>query len=54
MARGPLSPAAPVPLPKVSFVKVQEDKLTNPGGVHDGQARSYGCAFQRFRGVDAR
>ena len=43
MARGVLSPAATVPLPKVSFVKVQDDVSTKPAGVHDGQARSYGC-----------
>lgn len=41
--RGVLSPTATVPLPKVSFIKVQDDVSTKPAGVHDGQARSYGC-----------
>ncbi|EPQ56227.1 hypothetical protein GLOTRDRAFT_105199 [Gloeophyllum trabeum ATCC 11539] len=39
MARG-VSPGPP-PLPKPSFVKVDEDS-TQPTGVHDQQARSYG------------
>ncbi|KZP17582.1 hypothetical protein FIBSPDRAFT_1046754 [Athelia psychrophila] len=42
MARGHFSPVSPAPLPKVSFVKVQDDGSTKPAGVHDGQARSYG------------
>ncbi|CAL1713966.1 unnamed protein product [Somion occarium] len=41
MARGVTTPA-PTQLPKVSFVKVQDDFLTQPTGVHDQQARSYG------------
>jgi NuA3 HAT complex component NTO1 len=52
MARGPSSPATPVPLPKVSFVKVQDDGSTKPAGVHDGQARSYGCASCGFEDVE--
>ena len=51
MARGPSTPATPAPLPKVSFVKVQDDGSTKPAGVHDGQARSYGCASYMSEGV---
>ena len=43
MARGFKSPAAQAPLPKVSFVIVQDDDINQPAGVHDLQARSYGC-----------
>ena len=42
MARGPASPA-PNPLPKVSFTKIEDRLLEQPAGVHDQQARSYGC-----------
>lgn len=45
MTRGFKSPADQVPLPKVSFVLVQDDDSAQPAGVHDQQARSYGCAF---------
>ncbi|KAH8102212.1 PHD-zinc-finger like domain-containing protein [Cristinia sonorae] len=43
---------APTPLPKVSFVKVEDDYSKHPKGVHDQQARSYGynevnAEFQR-------
>ncbi|KAJ3565446.1 hypothetical protein NP233_g7624 [Leucocoprinus birnbaumii] len=38
---GRSSPAAPA-LPKVVFEKIEEDDSTQPGGVHDLQARSYG------------
>ncbi|KAL6297851.1 PHD-zinc-finger like domain-containing protein [Sparassis latifolia] len=49
MARGVASPA-PAPLPKVSFVKVQDDTTNQPTGVHDQQARSYGYNdFSDFR-----
>ncbi|KAJ7355672.1 bromodomain and PHD finger-containing protein 3 [Mycena albidolilacea] len=44
MARGGHAdtvPAAP-PLPKVSFQKIEDDVSTQPSGVHDGQARSFG------------
>ena len=42
MARnGRSSPTAPV-LPRVVFEKIEDDS-TQPGGVHDLQARSYGC-----------
>ncbi|KAJ7849983.1 bromodomain and PHD finger-containing protein 3 [Mycena olivaceomarginata] len=44
MARGghvDTVPAAP-PLPKVSFQKIEDDVSTQPSGVHDGQARSFG------------
>lgn len=50
MARGFKSPAAQVLLPKVSFVTVQGDDINQPAGVHDLQARSYGC-MQRIRSV---
>lgn len=42
MARGATTPA-PTPLPKVSFVKVVDEVAKHPPGVHDQQARSYGC-----------
>ncbi|KAG1774169.1 hypothetical protein EV702DRAFT_1127317 [Suillus placidus] len=42
MARGFKSPAAQVPLPKVSFIIVQDGDINQPAGVHDLQARSYG------------
>ncbi|KAJ7230518.1 bromodomain and PHD finger-containing protein 3, partial [Mycena pura] len=44
MARGGhASPVASVPtLPKVSFQKIEDDVSTQPSGVHDGQARSFG------------
>ncbi|KAF5362396.1 hypothetical protein D9756_002180 [Leucocoprinus leucothites] len=38
---GRSSPAAPS-IPKVVFEKIEEDDSTQPGGVHDLQARSYG------------
>ncbi|OBZ73720.1 Peregrin [Grifola frondosa] len=41
MARGVATPP-PTPLPKVSFIKVQDDVTAQPPGVHDQQARSYG------------
>ena len=44
MARGVTTPA-PSQLPKVSFTKVQDDILNQSSGVHDQQARSYGCKF---------
>jgi hypothetical protein len=50
MARGFKSPAAQVLLPKVSFVIVQDDDINQPAGVHDLQARSYGC-MQRICSV---
>ncbi|TDL26735.1 hypothetical protein BD410DRAFT_783848 [Rickenella mellea] len=40
MARGAPSPAPA--LPKVSFVKIDDESLTEPAGVPDQQARSYG------------
>jgi NuA3 HAT complex component NTO1 len=47
MARGGhASPVAAVPaLPKVSFQKIEDDVSTQPSGVHDGQARSFGCTL---------
>ncbi|THH02990.1 hypothetical protein EW145_g6627 [Phellinidium pouzarii] len=49
MARGGHSPM-PV-IPKVSFTKIEDDASTQPAGVHDQQARSYGyndfSTFQR-------
>ncbi|CCM01322.1 uncharacterized protein FIBRA_03371 [Fibroporia radiculosa] len=41
MARGPASPP-PTPLPKVSFMKVQDEFSSYPMGVHDAQAKTYG------------
>ncbi|KXN86201.1 Peregrin [Leucoagaricus sp. SymC.cos] len=41
MGRNGRSPPA-APLPKVVFEKIEEDDSTQPGGVHDLQARSYG------------
>jgi NuA3 HAT complex component NTO1 len=52
MARGghvDTVPAAP-PLPKVSFQKIEDDVSTQPSGVHDGQARSFGCTYFAGRG----
>ncbi|KAJ7636157.1 PHD-zinc-finger like domain-containing protein [Mycena polygramma] len=45
MARGGhVSPVATMPvLPKVSFQKIEDDISTQPSGVHDSQARSFGC-----------
>ncbi|KAI5123496.1 hypothetical protein M0805_008864 [Coniferiporia weirii] len=49
MARGAHSPTPAIP--KVSFTKVEDDASTQPAGVHDQQARSYGfndfSSFQR-------
>ncbi|KAJ6485818.1 bromodomain and PHD finger-containing protein 3 [Mycena sanguinolenta] len=44
MARGGHADAvaAPPALPKVSFQKIEDDVSTQPSGVHDGQARSFG------------
>ncbi|KAJ7626344.1 bromodomain and PHD finger-containing protein 3 [Mycena polygramma] len=44
MARGGhVSPVATMPvLPKVSFQKIEDDISTQPSGVHDSQARSFG------------
>lgn len=36
-------------LPKVSFEKVEDEVSTQPGGVHDQQARSYGCRLSASR-----
>ncbi|KAJ7876249.1 hypothetical protein B0H13DRAFT_1893737 [Mycena leptocephala] len=49
MARGGhASPVAAVPaLPKVSFQKIEDDVSTQPSGVHDGQARSFGSSLTR-------
>lgn len=43
MTRRFKSPADQAPLPKVSFVLVQDDDSAQLAGVHDQQARSYGC-----------
>ena len=40
MARGA---EAVAPLPKVSFVKVDDDTLSKPAGVADNAARGFGC-----------
>lgn len=42
MGRNGRSPPAAPMLPRVEFEKI-EDNSTQPGGVHDLQARSYGC-----------
>ena len=42
MARGV---EAVAPLPKVSFVKVDDDTLSKPAGVGDNTARGFGCEF---------
>ncbi|KIJ65462.1 hypothetical protein HYDPIDRAFT_88395 [Hydnomerulius pinastri MD-312] len=53
MTRGFKSPATQVPLPKVSFVVVQDDDSAQPAGVHDQQARSYGYNdFSEFQKPD--
>ncbi|KAH7890921.1 PHD-zinc-finger like domain-containing protein [Phlebopus sp. FC_14] len=53
MARGFKSPAAQPFLPKVSFVLVQDDASSQPAGVHDQQARSYGYNdFSEFQKPD--
>ena len=41
MARGGHSPSPAIP--KVSYTKVEDEASTLPAGVHDQQARSYGC-----------
>ncbi|KAF8899172.1 PHD-zinc-finger like domain-containing protein [Infundibulicybe gibba] len=52
MARGHGSPTS-VSLPKVSFEEIRDDVSTQPGGVHDLQARSYGYNdFSEFRRPD--
>ena len=40
MARGVETVA---PLPKVSFVKIDDDTLSKPAGVADNTARGFGC-----------
>ena len=40
MARGV---EAVAPLPKVSFVKVDDDTLSKPAGVADNMAKGFGC-----------
>lgn len=42
MARGV---EAVAPLPKVSFVKIDDDTLSKPAGVADNTARGFGCAY---------
>ncbi|TFK73723.1 hypothetical protein BDN72DRAFT_790358 [Pluteus cervinus] len=43
MARGArTSPTTAPPIPKPSFRKIEDVESTQPGGVHDQQARSYG------------
>ncbi|KII86055.1 hypothetical protein PLICRDRAFT_44511 [Plicaturopsis crispa FD-325 SS-3] len=50
MARGVGTPVAADPLPKVSFVKIQDEGTANPPGAHDLQMRSYGYnEFADFR-----
>ena len=44
MARHATSPG-PNSLPKVSFAKVTDEYSTQPAGVADLQARSYGCEY---------
>ncbi|KAJ7281986.1 bromodomain and PHD finger-containing protein 3, partial [Mycena rebaudengoi] len=55
MARGgQVSPVATIPaLPKVSFQKIDDDGSTQPSGVHDGQARTFGYNdFSEFHRPD--
>lgn len=53
MARGARTSPVAVALPKVSFEKIQDEVSTQPGGVHDLQARSYGYNdFSEFRRPD--
>ncbi|KAG2075522.1 hypothetical protein BDR04DRAFT_1091014 [Suillus decipiens] len=53
MTRGFKSPAAQAPLPKVSFIIVQDEDINQPAGVHDLQARSYGYNdFNEFQRPD--
>ncbi|KAJ6581136.1 hypothetical protein B0H19DRAFT_1113888 [Mycena capillaripes] len=55
MARGGhASPVATAPaLPKVSFQKIEDDVSTQPSGVHDTQARSFGYNdFSEFQRPD--
>ncbi|KAJ6624860.1 hypothetical protein B0H10DRAFT_2004445 [Mycena sp. CBHHK59/15] len=55
MARGgQVSPVATIPaLPKVSFQKIEDDVSTQPSGVHDGQARTFGYNdFSEFHRPD--
>lgn len=33
------------PLPKVSFVKIDDDTLSKPAGVTDNTARGFGCKY---------
>jgi hypothetical protein len=44
MARGRASPL-PSSLPIAEFTKVQDDYSSQPAGVADLQARSYGCMY---------
>lgn len=43
MGRNGRSSPAVHSLPKVVYEKIEDDVSTQPGGVHDLQARSYGC-----------
>lgn len=38
------------PLPKVSFVKVDDDTLSKPAGVADNTMRGFGCKLIYFMG----
>ncbi|EAU90763.2 bromodomain and PHD finger-containing protein 3 [Coprinopsis cinerea okayama7 len=42
MARGPRHSPGPAVIPKAEFEKIKDDVSTQPNGVHDGQARSFG------------
>lgn len=46
MGRAGRSSPSIVALPKALFNKIEEDDSTQPGGVHDLQARSYGCQYR--------
>jgi len=50
MARGARVTPGPVALPKAQFERIKDDVSTQPNGVHDGQARSYGCKCCTVRG----
>ena len=49
MARGAhVSPPAASSLPKVEYEVINDEKLKLPGGIHDLQARSFGCEYFRL------
>ncbi|KNZ74979.1 Peregrin [Termitomyces sp. J132] len=54
MARGAHASPPLSSLPKVSFIKIDDDVSTRPCGVHDGQARAFGYNdFSEFQRPDS-